>query len=56
MTPSQLVDFGMALAMAGFTRSHIFWDQSEDEDVDDYQLASKAENTPGWLAYIVGEK
>jgi SAM-dependent methyltransferase len=51
-----LAEIRDALAMAGFKRSHIFWDQSEDEDVDDYQLASKAENTPGWLAYIVGEK
>jgi SAM-dependent methyltransferase len=45
-----------ALAMAGFTASHVYWDRSEDEDVDDYRKARKAANTPGWLAYIIGEK
>jgi SAM-dependent methyltransferase len=45
-----------ALTMAGFAAVHIYWDRSEDEDLDDYRLAHKAENTPGWLAYVVAEK
>jgi SAM-dependent methyltransferase len=45
-----------ALELAGFAASHIYWDRSEDEDVDDYRLTEKAENTPGWLAYVVAEK
>jgi SAM-dependent methyltransferase len=45
-----------ALTLAGFSASHVYWDRSEDEDVDDYRLAKRAYNTPGWLAYIAAEK
>lgn len=43
-----------ALLAAGFRDVVIYWDRSSDPDVDDYRPTKKAENQPGWLAYIVG--
>ena len=45
-----------SLKLAGFSDARVFWDHSEDENEDDFRPASKAENMPGWLAYVVGEK
>lgn len=50
-TPAEARD---ALLAAGFRDVTIYWDRSDDPDVDDYRPARKAENQPGWLAYIVG--
>ena len=52
-SPAEICD---CLRLAGFTEARVFWDRSEDEDEDDFHLGIKADNTPGWLAYMVGEK
>ncbi|MFO7655201.1 MAG: class I SAM-dependent methyltransferase [Candidatus Krumholzibacteriia bacterium] len=44
------------LELAGFKATHVYWDRSEDEDENEFRPARRAENTPGWLAYVVGEK
>jgi cyclopropane fatty-acyl-phospholipid synthase-like methyltransferase len=41
---------------AGFSKVTVYWDQSEDEDVDDYQPSMEGTADPGWLAYIVAVK
>jgi len=41
------------LKEAGYGDVRVFWDKSKDEDYDDYRPATRAENQPGWLAYIV---
>ncbi|MEZ4386349.1 MAG: class I SAM-dependent methyltransferase [Candidatus Krumholzibacteriia bacterium] len=43
-----------ALLAAGFSDVRIFWDHSSDPEVDHYRQATRVENQPGWLAYIVG--
>jgi SAM-dependent methyltransferase len=43
-----------AFRAAGFSDCRIYWDYSDDPEVDLYRPAKKAENQPGWLAYIVG--
>lgn len=43
-----------ALLAAGFKDVIVFWDHSDDPDNDDYRPTTKADNQPGWLAYIVG--
>jgi len=50
-SPAEVCD---ALEEAGFSGWSVYWDKSEKEDYDDYRLMERAENTPGWLAYIVG--
>jgi len=52
-TPAEVCD---ALKLAGFSGSTVYWDISEDEDEDIFRRRDKAENQPGWLAYIVGER
>jgi cyclopropane fatty-acyl-phospholipid synthase-like methyltransferase len=52
-SPAEVCD---ALGEAGFSRARVFWDRSPDEDTEIYKPTKRAENTPGWLAYIVGEK
>lgn len=39
------------LAEAGFAHSDVWWDDGDEESW--YQLKEKAENQPGWLAYII---
>ena len=51
-TPAEVRD---ALLAAGFSRATVYWDVSPDEDEDIFKAVAKAENTAGWLAYIVGE-
>lgn len=41
------------LEEAGFKKVHVYWDQSEDEEDEKYRVTRRAENQPGWLAYIV---
>ncbi len=40
---------------AGFSKVTVYWDASEDVDVEDYRPRRVAENQPGWLAYLIGE-
>ncbi|HMR74166.1 MAG TPA: class I SAM-dependent methyltransferase [Polyangiaceae bacterium] len=41
------------LLEAGFKSVHVYWDQSDDDDDEDYRPTLRAENQPGWLAYLV---
>jgi hypothetical protein len=41
------------LREAGFRDVRVYWDTSDDEDHEIYLPRKKAENQPGWLAYIV---
>ncbi|MCZ7646577.1 MAG: class I SAM-dependent methyltransferase [Planctomycetota bacterium] len=50
-TPPEVRD---ALELAGFRDVQIYWDVETDEDESDYRPRKRAENCPGWLAYIVG--
>jgi SAM-dependent methyltransferase len=43
------------LKEAGFSKVSVYWDTSDDETKDAYRLRSRAENQPGWLAYLVAE-
>ncbi len=51
-TPAEVRD---ALTMAGFARIETYWDFEKDENACDYRPAIRAQNTPGWIAYIVAE-
>ncbi len=48
--PAEISD---ALARAGFARSWVYWDHSPDPEENDFHPAELAENSPGWLAYLV---
>jgi len=41
------------LLEAGFSRVLIYWDQAKSEQEEKYRPATRADNQPGWLAYIV---
>lgn len=41
------------LREAGFSDVRVYWDTSEDNDVERYRVRSRADNQPGWLAYLV---
>jgi SAM-dependent methyltransferase len=41
------------LLEAGFKSVHVYWDQADDDDEEDYRPTLRAENQPGWLAYLV---
>jgi SAM-dependent methyltransferase len=43
-----------ALHAAGFRDSIVYWDVSDDPEVDCYRPRTRAESQPGWLAYVVG--
>lgn len=43
------------MAEAGFSKVTVYWDVSEDLDVEDYKPRKVAENQPGWIAYLIGE-
>ncbi len=45
-----------ALMDAGFKRTLVYWDVSEDEDDEDYTWAEHGENVHSYVAYIVGLK
>lgn len=44
------------LEEAGFSKVRVYWDRAEDEDEEDYQIATFAENQPGWVSYLVALK
>jgi SAM-dependent methyltransferase len=41
------------LLEAGFDDVTVYWDRSDDDDVENYRPSVRAENQPGWLAYLV---
>ncbi|MEO8903968.1 MAG: class I SAM-dependent methyltransferase [Polyangiaceae bacterium] len=41
------------LKEAGYSDVGVYWDSSKDDNVDDYKRTTRAQNQPGWLAYIV---
>ena len=41
------------LLEAGFSDVRIYWDTSTDDAKDMYRERARAENQPGWLAYVV---
>lgn len=44
------------LKEAGFSEVRVYWDQADDDSEEDYRPATRAENQPGWLSYIVAVK
>ena len=40
------------LLEAGFSEVVVYWDRSDDDDDEDYRPTLRAENQPGWLAYL----
>jgi hypothetical protein len=40
------------LEEAGYRDVRVFWDMSKDDKHEDYRARGRAENQPGWLAYI----
>jgi SAM-dependent methyltransferase len=51
-TPAETRD---ALTAAGFENVDIFWDHDENDETSDYRPTRNAENTPGWIAYIIAD-
>jgi len=52
-TPAEVCD---ALLAAGFRNVEVYWDHEDDtEKEEDYRVARRAENTPGWLTYVVAD-
>jgi SAM-dependent methyltransferase len=43
------------LLEAGFSEAKVYWDCSETDDEEWYVPRERAENQPGWLAYIVAK-
>jgi len=41
------------LREAGFDDVRVYWDTSPDDEVEKYRPRTRAENQPGWLAYLV---
>ena len=50
--PAELSD---ALRAAGFKNIEVLWDFDDDVECSSYKPTSKAENSPGWLFYIVAD-
>ncbi len=51
-TPAEVRD---ALMAAGFSNVEIFWDFEEDEDGSDFRPAKRADNTAGWIVYVIAD-
>jgi hypothetical protein len=51
-----IVEISELLTEAGFSEVRVYWDRAEDGEDEDYRRTTKAENQPGWLAYIVALK
>lgn len=49
-----LAEIREAMLAAGFAAVEVWWDRSPDEDDNDFRPSRRAENSPGWLAYVVG--
>jgi SAM-dependent methyltransferase len=43
------------LLEAGFSKVHVYWDTSSDPKRDAYRERTRADNQPGWLAYLLAE-
>ena len=41
---------------AGFKRVAVYWDEADDDEETRYRPHERAENHPGWLAYLVAER
>lgn len=41
------------LQEAGFSETRIHWDTAKDENDERYRVRGRAENQPGWIAYLV---
>lgn len=41
------------LIEAGFSEVRVYWDVAPDDEEEKYKVLTKAENQPGWLAYLV---
>ena len=41
------------LEEAGFSEVLVYWDDADDDEKTDYRPRQRAENQPGWLAYLV---
>ena len=52
-SPAEVRD---ALSVAGFRNIDVLWDVEESEAVSNYRKATRAENCPGWLVYVVAER
>jgi SAM-dependent methyltransferase len=44
------------LLEAGFSEVQVYWDTATDDDEEKYAPRARAENQPGWLAYIVARR
>lgn len=51
-TPAEVRD---ALDAAGFHNIDIYWDHDEDDESSDFRPTLKADNSAGWLTYIVAD-
>jgi len=52
-SPAEVRD---ALLAAGFRHVEVYWDHEPDtEKKEDYRVTRRAENTPGWLCYVVAD-
>ncbi len=51
-----LAEIRELLLECGFATVTVYWDVAEDGDEEDYQPRARADNQPGWLAYIVACK
>jgi len=52
-TPAELRD---ALIAAGFDNAEVLWDVDDDPIASDFRPTSVAENSPGWLFYVVADR
>lgn len=43
------------LADAGFSRVQVWWQMSEDDDEDDFQVVNEADSESSWVCYITAE-
>lgn len=44
------------LEEAGFRKVDVYWDTSDDEEHEAYRIRRRADNQPGWLAYIAATR
>ena len=46
------------LEEAGFKRSHVYWEQEDEngEDTGVWAIGEEAISNPSWVCYIVGQK
>ncbi|MCA9599930.1 MAG: class I SAM-dependent methyltransferase [Myxococcales bacterium] len=51
-----LPELAELLSEAGFSNVATYWDRSEEDDEEDYRPTKRAENQPGWLAYMVASR